>query len=157
MIHVYMMQVSMMHVYVALVHEPWCIYVCVMYTYLWSLTLMHVCMMHGCMMHVSTIVLYIWSLIPMHVCMMRVWKMHISVICDLDACIYDAGFFCYQRTNEPTNKAILGVGLHYIIMYRNMSFITFWIIPKTYETPGESFHRLYKFRFVFSALREALL
>ena len=36
--------------------------------------------------------------------------MHISVICDLDACIYDAGFFRYERTNEPTNKAILGVG-----------------------------------------------
>ena len=25
--------------------------------------------------------------------------MHISVICDLDACIYDAGFFRYQRTD----------------------------------------------------------
>ena len=46
----------------------------------------------------------------MDVCMMRVWKMHISVICELDACIYDAGFFCYQRTNQPTEKAILGVG-----------------------------------------------
>ena len=29
--------------------------------------------------------------------------MHISVICDLDACIYDAGFFRYQPTNERTN------------------------------------------------------
>ena len=35
--------------------------------------------------------------------------MHISVICDLDACIYDAGFFRY----EPTDKAILGVGCIY--------------------------------------------
>ena len=41
----------------------------------------------------------------MHVCMMRV-KMHISVICDLDACIYDAGFFRYERTNQPTNDAM---------------------------------------------------
>ena len=37
--------------------------------------------------------------------------MHISVICELDACIYDAGFFVTnERTNEPTDKAILGVG-----------------------------------------------
>ena len=40
-----------------------------------------------------------------------------SRICDLDACIYDAGFFCYQRTNQrmnqPTDKAILGVGYTY--------------------------------------------
>ena len=43
----------------------------------------------------------------MHVCMMRVWKMHISVIYELDACIYDTVFFV---TNEPTDKAILGVG-----------------------------------------------
>ena len=33
--------------------------------------------------------------------------MHISVIYELDACIYDTVFFV---TNEPTDKAILGVG-----------------------------------------------
>ena len=30
--------------------------------------------------------------------------MHISVICDLDVCIYDAGFFRYKPTNQPTNE-----------------------------------------------------
>ena len=34
----------------------------------------------------------------------------ISMIQDLDACTSDAGFFRVGRTNEPTNKAILGVG-----------------------------------------------
>ena len=48
--------------------------------------------------------------------------MHIYVICDLDACICDAGFFRYQRTNErtnePTDKAILGVGLGSVLLKR---------------------------------------
>ena len=36
--------------------------------------------------------------------------MHISLILDPDACIYDAVLF----GNEPTNKAILGVGYDHI-------------------------------------------
>ena len=52
------------------------------------------------------------SLTMMHVCMM-----HISMILDLDpetcvygACVYDAANFVLdQQTDEPTNKAILGV------------------------------------------------
>ena len=60
-----------------------------------------------CMMHDPR------SLTMMHVCMM-----HISMILDLDpeACMYvwcmylRCGKFCYQRTDERTNKAILGVG-----------------------------------------------
>ena len=36
--------------------------------------------------------------------------MHISMIFDPDACICDAGFFRVGRTNERTNKPILGVG-----------------------------------------------
>ena len=47
------------------------------------------------------------SLTMMHVCMM-----HISMILDLDpeACVYDAANFVPdERTDERTNKAILGV------------------------------------------------
>ena len=38
--------------------------------------------------------------------------MHISVICDLDACIYDAGFFVTnQRTNEQGDSRSRMLGL----------------------------------------------
>ena len=82
--------------------------------------MLHLSMMHVSMMHVSMILdpdtfmydAYIYvpgSLTLMHVCMM-----HISMILDLNlkhacmygACIYDAANFV---TDEPTNKAILGV------------------------------------------------
>ena len=44
--------------------------------------------------------IYLWSLILMHVCMMQVWMIHISMIFYPDTCIYDAGLFPDQRTDE---------------------------------------------------------
>ena len=41
-------------------------------------------------------------------------KIHISMILDPDACIYDAVLF----GNEPTNKAILGVGCYVLATIR---------------------------------------
>ena len=45
----------------------------------------------------------------MHVSMMNVSMMHVYMMhaCRYDACIYDAANFV---TNQPTDKAILGVG-----------------------------------------------
>ena len=40
----------------------------------------------------------------------------ISMIQDLDACTSAAGFFRVGRTNEPTNKAILGVGFGFLLI-----------------------------------------
>ena len=110
----------------------WMMHMCMMhdaYIYLWSFILMHVCMMHVCMLHVSMILdpwpwctyvwcLYLWSLILMHVCMMHVWNMLISMILDPYACISDAGFFPDRRTDERTDKPILGVGYLLMNIYR---------------------------------------
>ena len=73
--------------------EP-CMYDACIY-HLRPLTLVHVRFMRICMMHVH---LWSWSLILMHAC-------------KYDACIYDAANFVPdERTNQPTDKAILGVG-----------------------------------------------
>ena len=98
--------------------------------------------MHVCTMHIS-----LWSLIPMNICMIHVSTMQIYMILDPDACVYDAdmndAYICIYmhiyihdpwpwcmypwcrifswRTDEPTNKSILGVGwkiellIHWVI------------------------------------------
>ena len=43
--------------------------------------------------------------------------MHISMIFDLDACMCDAGFFRVGRTNERTDKPILGVGFVFKLVF----------------------------------------
>ena len=54
----------------------------------------------------------------MHVCMMRVWNMHISVICEVDACIYDAFFFV--TNDEPTDKARYMYDVCMYVWHRNV-------------------------------------
>ena len=47
-----------------------------------------------------------------------VWcRYELCMIFDPDACICDVGFFPDGRTNERTNKAILGVGYVYFVWY----------------------------------------
>ena len=93
---------------------------CVWYTYLWSWSLI---LVHACMMHVSKVIdldtcvyhagMYdeFWSsILGPYACVMHECIMYISMIL-MHACIYDAANFVPdERTNGPTNKAILGVG-----------------------------------------------
>ena len=112
---------TLIHVYMcdAYIYYPWSWHMCVWCMYSWcgifvmhgqTLTLMHIYMMHVCTMHIHMLLdhyayvhdalmydAYIhdpWYLTMLHVCMMRLK-------------------FCSGRTNERTNKAILGVGLVY--------------------------------------------
>ena len=134
LIYVCMMHVCMMHIwYLVLDPGPWCLYIWCMYIwcmyvwcmYAWSLYDAqmydtHISdpdpwswYMHASMMHIS--VMYAWMYDP---CMMHKCMIHIFLILIPDPytwmypwCIYLwCSIFCHERTNGPTNKAILGVG-----------------------------------------------
>ena len=90
-------------VYGTHIYDPglWSWYMHVWCTYLRSLILIHVCIMQVCMMNFDP-----QSLVLMHVWCMNVWYtylwswcMHVSMMRQI-----------LSRTNEPTDKAILGVG-----------------------------------------------
>ena len=135
LIYVCMMHVCMMHIwYLVLDPGPWCLYIWCMYIwcmyvwcmYAWSLYDAqmydtHISdpdpwswYMHASMMHVSVMYACMYDPCMMHKCMI-----HIFLILIPDPytwmypwCIYLwCSIFCHERTNGPTDKAILGVGL----------------------------------------------
>ena len=101
-----------------------------------SSTLMHVCMMHTSIILDPDTFVYdacIYDAANLsfdpdtYIYLMHVCTMHIHMLLDHDAYVHDAYIcdiqsltmlhvcmmrlkFCYGRTNQPTNKAILGVG-----------------------------------------------
>ena len=127
LIHVCVMHISMFL-------DPWLWCMCVWCTYPWSWTLIlkHVCMLHVWYVCVWCVCVYDanvpWPAYILYACMydaytyvpwplcicawcINVWCIHLwSLILVYAACVYDAANFVPdQRTNERTDKAILGV------------------------------------------------
>ena len=133
MMHISMMFVSMVHVTM--------IHVCMVQVGMMDLGMMHLHHFKFCSERTNTQAdsrgwIYLWFLILDPDAYMHVSTMHIYMILDPDACVYDAGrndayihdpwpwcmyLWCGAfslptdgRTNERTNKAILGVGCYLI-------------------------------------------
>ena len=90
-------------------------------------TLMHIYIMHVCIMHI-------------HMLLDHVCTMHIHMLLDNDAYVHDAYIcdiqsltmlhvcmmrlkFCDQPTNQPTNKAFLGVGFAFILIVHSSGMV----------------------------------